>query len=152
MATAAFAKRGDARATALRRESAKRNIKLPHMLARRRVAGAIRFEDERQRLIEVATTGYIDHADRFIPGSLATSLAEADVEIDPSREPRDPDSRPLWVTRDGKVLGVVSFERGSPTAALAIEALRARNAKARFVYVVERSTKSRAIRRRARRH
>lgn len=137
LATAAFAKRGDARARALRAESARRHIALPQLLRRRRLAGAIRFEDNNGRLIEVATTAYIDRAALAVHDSLATALAAADVELDPARDPRDTDLRPLWVAREGEALGAVSFERREPSVLSAIEALRARNPKARFVYLSE---------------
>ena len=104
LATAAFAKRGDARASALRLESARRKIDLPHLSRRRRVAGAIRFEDDDGRLIEVATTAYVDRAALVVPDDLASALAEADVSLDPAQDPRDPDLRPLWVARDGRIL------------------------------------------------
>lgn len=138
LATAAFAKRGDARASALRLESARRKIDLPHLSRRRRVAGAIRFEDDDGRLIEVATTAYVDRAALVVPDDLASALAEADVSLDPAQDPRDPDLRPLWVARDGRILGVVSFERLEPALRAAIEALRTRNPKARFLHLSER--------------
>lgn len=135
LATAAFAKRGDARARALRAESAHRRIELPKLLRRRRLAGAIRFEDSIGRLIEVATTFYIDLAGLAVHESLATSLAAADINLDPARDPRDADLRPLWVARTGEALGAVSFERREPGVLSAIEALRLRNPKARFIYL-----------------
>lgn len=137
LAAAAFAKRGDARAAALRLESAHRKIELRQLLRRRRLAGAIRFEDDGGRLIEVATTAYIDRAALAVPDVLATSLAVADVSLDPASDPRDPDLRPLWVSRDGRILGAVAFERREPAVLAAIEALRTRNPKARFVYLSE---------------
>lgn len=137
LATAAFAKRGDARARALREESMRRDIALPQLLRRRRLAGAIRFEDNSGRLIEVATTAYVDRAALLVHDSLATSLAAAEVAIDPARDPRDPDLRPLWVAREGETLGAVSFERREPSVLSAIEALRARNPQTRFIYLSE---------------
>lgn len=137
LATAAFAKRGDARARALRAESVRRHIDLPRLLRRRRLAGAIRFEDYNGRLIEVATTAYIDFAALSVRDSLATSLAAAGVELDPSRDPRDTDLRPLWVAREGEALGAVSFERREPSVMSALETLRQRNPNARFIYLSE---------------
>ena len=135
IATAAFAKRGDARAKALRRESARRQIVLPPVQRRRRLAGTIRFEDEFGALVEVATTAYVGRGELEIPGSMASSLAEADIELDPGRDPRDPDVRPLWVARAGRVIGVVSFERREPIGASVVDILRARNPSARFVHL-----------------
>jgi cation transport ATPase len=133
--TAAFAKRGDARAKALRRESARRQIILPQVQRRRRLAGAIRFEDEFGALLEVATTGYVERGELVIPDALAPSLAEAGIELDSKRDPRDPDVRPLWVARSGRVIGVVGFERGEPIGGSVVEILQARNPNARFVYL-----------------
>lgn len=135
IATAAFAKRGDARAMALRSESAGRQIRLPEVQRRRRLAGAIRFEDEFGALTEVATTAYVERAELAIPDALAPSLTEAGIEIDPDHDPRDPDLRPLWVARGGRVIGVVAFERREPFGGSVVAALRARNPKNRFVYL-----------------
>jgi len=135
IATAAFARRGDARAKALLGESARRQIVLPQVQRRRRVAGAIRFEDESGALIEVATSAYADLAALVIPDALARSLAEAGVELVPTREPPDPDIRPLWVARAGRVIGVVAFERREPFGAAVVETLRARNPNNRYVYL-----------------
>jgi cation transport ATPase len=135
IATAAFARRGDARAKALLGESARRQIALPQVQRRRRVAGAIRFVDEFGALVEVATTAYVDLAALVIPDALAPSLAEAGVALDPALEPRDPDIRPLWVARAGRVIGVIAFERREPFGASVVETLRARNPNNRYVYV-----------------
>jgi cation transport ATPase len=135
IATAAFAKRGDARAKALRAESAGRQIQLPELLRRRRLAGAIRFEDEFGALVEVATTAYVERAELVMPGALVPSLTEAGIEIDPDRDPRDPDIRPLWVARSGRVIGAVAFERKEPFGASVVAALRVRNPNNRFVYL-----------------
>jgi cation transport ATPase len=135
IATAAFAKRGDARAKALRVESAGRRIQLPEVQRRRRLAGAIRFEDGFGGLIEVATTAYVERAELVIPDALMPSLAQVGIEIDPDRDPRDPDIRPLWVARSGRVIGVVAFERKEPFGGAVVAALRARNKNNRFVYL-----------------
>ena len=135
IAAAAFAKRGDARAKALRAESAQRQLKLPQLQHRRRVAGAIRFEDESGALVEVATTTYVKNAELAIPDALASSLAEAGVALDPAREPHDADIRPLWVARNGRVIGVVAFERREPFGGSVVETLRKRNPSNRFVYL-----------------
>jgi len=135
IATAAFAKRGDARAKALRKESARRQIVLPPVQHRRRLAGTIRFEDEFGALVEVATTAYVGRGELEIPGSMASFLAEADIELDPRRDPQDPDVRPLWVARAGRVIGVVAFERREPIGGSVVDILRARNPNARFVHL-----------------
>lgn len=135
IATAAFVKRGDARAYALRAECDRRQIQLPEVLRRRRLAGAIRFEDEFGALAEVATTAYVERTELVIPDGLAPSLIEAGIEIDPDRDPRDPDIRPLWVARNGRVIGAVAFERKEPFGGSVVAALRARNPKNRFVYL-----------------
>ena len=135
MATAAFVKRGDARAKALREESERLQIKLPHIQHRRRVAGAIRFDDEFGALVEVATTAYVERAGLVFPDALASFLAEAGVEPDPKLDPSDTDLRPLWVARSGRVIGVVAFERSEPIGRSVIETLRKRNPKNRFLYL-----------------
>ena len=135
IATAAFIKRGDARAKALREESDRRQIVLPDIKHRRRLAGAIRFEDEFGELLEVATTAYVERAALAIPDVLASFLAEADVELDPSLDPSDPDIRPLWVARAGRVIGVVTFDRKEPIGRSVVETLRRRNPKNRFLYI-----------------
>ena len=93
IATAAFVKRGDARAKALREESARLQIAPPHIQHRRRLAGAIRFEDDSGALLEVVTTAYVERAGLVIPDALAPFLGRLGVELDPSLEPRDPDIR-----------------------------------------------------------
>ena len=139
VATAAFVKRGDARARALREESDRREIVLPQIQHRRRVAGAIRFEDESGQLLEVATTAYVERAALAIPDGLASFLAEADVSLDPDLDPRDPDIRPLWVVREGCVIGVVTFERNEPIGLSVVETLRKRNPNNRFIYLTSAS-------------
>jgi cation transport ATPase len=135
IATAAFARRGDARAKALLRESVRRQIVLPQVQCRRRVAGAIRFEDKLGALVEVATAAYVNLAALEAPDALAPTLAGAGVELDPAREPHDPDIRPLWVARDGRVIGIVAFERREPSGASVVEMLRARNPNNRYLYL-----------------
>jgi cation transport ATPase len=135
VATVAFVKRGDARAKALREESGRCQIVLPHIQHRRRVAGAIRFDDDSGELLEVATTAYVERAALAIPDALASFLAEAGVELDPNLDPRDPDLRPLWVARAGRVVGVVTFERRESIGRSVVEALRKRNANNRFIYL-----------------
>jgi len=135
VATAAFAKRGDLRARALRRESARRQILLPQVQRRRRLAGAIRFEDEFGALLEVTTTAYVDRGELELPKTLSLALDETGIDLDPRLDPKDPDLRPLWVARAGRIVGVVSFERGEPIGGAVIDALQARNPNARFVHL-----------------
>jgi cation transport ATPase len=141
IATAAFVRRGDARAKALREESDRRQTLLPQIQQRRRLAGAIRFEDESGELLEVATTAYVERAALTIPDVLAPFLAEAGVELDPNLDPRDPDVRPLWVARAGRVIGVITFERKEPIGRSVIETLRRRNPKNSFLYISSASQK-----------
>ena len=142
LATTAFARRGDARAAALRKASAQRGIELPDTFRRRRVAGAIRFEDEFGMEVEVATTSYVNYMELAVPHTLAPALAEAEITTDPKHDPSDPDLRSLWITRGGKIIGAVAFKRSAPFGRSVVETLQARNPKARFVYLAKSRQKS----------
>lgn len=142
LATTAFARRGDARAAALRKASAQRRIVLPDTFRRRRVAGAIRFEDESGVEVEVATTLYVNHMELAVPQNLAQALAEAKIASHPKQDPSDPDLRPLWIARAGKIIGAVAFKRSAPFGRSVVETLQARNPKARFVYLAKSRQKS----------
>jgi len=143
-ATAAFPASQNERARALLAQSIKQYAPIPGIAQRERHAGSIRYRDSDDRLLEVATPAYIAAAGVTVPSLIAEALAASPYAWDPQSDRGDNESysrmepflRPLWILRDGEVLGVVTFRRqGEQEAREVIAALKARNKRARFVYI-----------------
>jgi hypothetical protein len=123
----------------------------------RRRAGVARFRDHLGSQIEVAAPWYLAAAGISIPKRLLTAV-QARAGAGETKTPRgkgrarrsdrppaaahdQPQHEqdvvpPLWVLREGTVLGVVSFARsGEPVGASVLAALRARNQRAELVYL-----------------
>jgi len=146
-ATSAFPAYQNNRARALMEECLKQGAPLLEISQRSRQAGVITYRDAEGRLIEVATPAYVESKGVKVPSALAATVAAAPSAWAPqARNSRqkavphpEPQVRPLWVIRDGVVLGVVTFQRnGELEGAEVIATLRARNAKARFVHISKR--------------
>ena len=116
--------------------------------ARSRHAGVTRYRNGLGEVIEVATPGYLAAANVEVPQGLrSTSSARRGKASSKAKSRRvelvgrestvdDHALRPLWVLRDGAVLGVVSFARtGEPLGAEIVSLLRREHARARIVYL-----------------
>lgn len=109
-----------------------------------RHAGVIRYLNGVGEVIEVASPGYLRVANIEIPLALRSPAAARRpksksrrvelVERDVTHE--EPALRPLWVLRNGAVLGVVSFARtGEPLGSAVVPLLRSEHPSARILYV-----------------
>jgi cation-transporting P-type ATPase C len=131
-ATAAFPPSQNERARALQAQSIKQRTPIPEIHQRERHAGAIHYRDSDTRLLVIAAPAYIAAAGISVPSQIVEAVAALDRESDSA----DPFLRPLWVLRDGEILGVITFRRqGEPEGREVIAALKARNKRARFVYL-----------------
>jgi cation transport ATPase len=142
--TAAFPASQNERARALTAKSIKQGVPIPEIFRRSRHAGAIRYRDSGNSLLEIAAPAYIAEAGVNVPSRIAQAVAASPYAWSPQREGglnestphKEPLLRPLWVLRDGEVLGVVTFRRqGEQEGIPVIAALKARNKRASFVYI-----------------
>ncbi|MGA2410920.1 MAG: ATPase [Candidatus Binataceae bacterium] len=142
-ATAAFPFAANAQARALIDRSDSQSIAIPAISQLSRHAGALRYLDSADRLAEVAASQYVAAVGVKIPSALAAAVEGSRyVQKREAHEGRgilshpDPDLRPLWVLRDGQVLGAVAFRReGQPEGIEVIAALQAENKRARLAYI-----------------
>jgi manganese/zinc-transporting P-type ATPase C len=139
---AAFPISQNERASALQAESGKRGLPTPEIFDRERHAGAIRYRDSDDHLLEIAAPAYVAALGISLPASIAEAVHASPHAWDPRRTANesigheDPLLRPLWVLRDGEVFGVITFRRhGEPEGVRVIAELKARNQRARFVYI-----------------
>jgi manganese/zinc-transporting P-type ATPase C len=139
---AAFPASHNERASALQTESLRRGLPTPEIIDRERHAGAIRYRDRDNHVLEIAAPAYIAALGISLPASIAGAVETSPYAWDPRRtgnEPvghEDPLLRPLWVLRDGKIFGVITFRRhGAPEGTRVVAELKARNQRARFVYI-----------------
>jgi cation transport ATPase len=144
-ATAAFPDSSNEQAHALFDRSDKQSVAVPAVTQLSRHAGAIRYLDSANRLAEVAAPHYVAAVGVEIPPALAAAVSDSryveNAAIDGSRifSHSEPNLRPLWVLREGQVLGVVTFRRErEPEAIEVIAALQAENKRARLVYISSR--------------
>jgi cation transport ATPase len=145
--TAAFPASHNERASALQAESARRGVPIPEVFERARHAGAIRYRDGDNRLLEISAPAYIASLGIELPSAIAGAVAASPEAWAPRRgggndsiQHDDPLLRPLWVLRDGEVLGVVTFRRqGEQQGIPVVATLKARNKRARFVYISSRA-------------
>jgi cation transport ATPase len=143
-AAAAFPASHYERSSALLAQSVKYGTPLPEIFQRSRHAGTIRFFDSDNHLLEIAAPAYIAAAEVNIPSVIAEAVAASRYAWNPHGEGgsnesvthKEPLLRPIWVLRNGEVLGVVTFRRqGEQEGIQVIAALKARNKRARFVYI-----------------
>lgn len=123
----------------------------PNATAVSRRAGVARFRDHLGSQVEVAAPWYLAAAGISIPKRLlaaaqtgaagATKASRTKSRTRRTDRPVAPVSDepvvpPLWVLREGAVLGVVKFARsGEAEGSQVVAALRAQNPRAQFVYV-----------------
>jgi manganese/zinc-transporting P-type ATPase C len=143
-ATAAFPASQNERADALRAECTKRRLSIPQVFQRTRHAGAILYRDCDNRLLEIVAPDRLKAQSISVPNWITESVAASPFSLAPpsqgggneSTALAEPFLRPLWVLRDGEVLGVIAFRRqGAPEGREVITALKARNKRARFAYI-----------------
>ena len=134
--TSAFPAFQNERARALMDEALNRRAPLLEITNRARHAGSISYLDPEGDTIEVATSAYVESRKIKVPSAIADAMAE--VKNGRHNQEREPLLRPLWVIRNGTILGVVTFERtGELEAVETIAVLKARNPRATFVYISE---------------
>ncbi|ACK51761.1 E1-E2 ATPase-associated domain protein [Methylocella silvestris BL2] len=141
-ATAAFPVSQNERAYALLALSLERNAAIPAIRQRARHAGVIRYRDADDNVLEVATPAYAAASGLPIPPALAKAAGASIGAADPRRRraeggnPDEPLLRPLLILKNGEALGAVTFRRhGKAEGTEVVAALKARNRRARFVYV-----------------
>jgi manganese/zinc-transporting P-type ATPase C len=134
-ATAAFPLSQNERARALAGRSVRQEVSIPEISHRQRRAGAICYRDREDRQVEVAISAHINNSNVDIPSSVTDAVA-ASGAANGSGGYIEFFLRPLWIVRDGELLGAITFRRhGEPEGAEVIGALQARNKRSRFVYI-----------------
>ena len=92
-----------------------------------RHAGASRFRDAEGSTIEVAATPFLRARGIAAPPAFESYAAEIS---------RDPAQRPLWVLRNGHIIGVVRFaRRGDPAGRQLVRAIKSHDRRARVIYL-----------------
>jgi cation transport ATPase len=128
-ALAARGAAGGDRRVALAMFSSNAALARPKADAVRYHVGVTRYRDDTGSAIDVATTEHVVASNIAVPAGLRQALTREDGE-------RDPSVRPLWVSRNGRIIGVVSFARtGEAVGKRVVVALREQNRRARVVYV-----------------
>jgi cation transport ATPase len=104
-----------------------------------RFAGVTRYRDGHGRAVEIATSQYLAASGIDVPASLQpiaqprAKAAARRVQTDVSHLPHS--LHPIWVLRDGEVIGVLSFEPGREhIGSQVVTALKLQNKRARIVY------------------
>jgi cation transport ATPase len=113
----------------------------PGFEASERAPGVTRYRDRSGSTIEIAASAYLSLAKIEVPARLQPALAPRSA--DPSsrrtvteRGESERSLRPLWVLRDGSLIGVVTFARsGEAVGKALVAALRAQSPRARFLYL-----------------
>ncbi len=145
--TSAFPAYQNNRARALMEQCLEHGAPLLEITQRARHAGVIAYRDAEGRQIEVASHAYVEAHKTKIPPALAKAFAKAPgawaPDVAKKKVPHhEPQLRPLWVLREGKVLGAVTFQRsGELEGVEVIATLKARNPRAHFVHVSSRPQK-----------
>ena len=145
-ACAAFPMFQNERSRSLLDACVRERVPVPEITRRIRDAGVIRYQDDGGHTVEVAAPAYVSAKGYHVPATLADRVVRRGaaahrlmVKRHQPEFPDEPQLRPLWVVRDGQVLGAVTFQRsGELEAVEVIETLRARNRRASFVYVTNR--------------
>jgi len=142
-AAAAFPSHQNERVRALVDRCGRQGVPILAISQRSRHAGAVRYLDHDNRFIEIASPAYIAAMGINVAAPIAKAIATSPYAWEPRGDGakeaiphREPFLRPLWVLRDVRVLGVITFSRqGESQGTQVIAALKARNKRARFVYV-----------------
>jgi cation-transporting P-type ATPase C len=125
------------RSRALQAFASKRNVAPPRPESVRRFAGVIRYADDLGSQIEIATPSYLGASKIAVPPRFQNDRGwrNGASGTEPATQ-HDPSLRPLYVLRDGDVIGVVAFARtGEMVGRQAAAALAAHNERARVVYL-----------------
>jgi cation transport ATPase len=126
---AAAAARRDGRSEqsrALLAFAARRGVSLPKPQAFERLSGVARYRDAEGHTIEVATPEQIAATGVPVPHLPSRLRRRAVARADSALASGEPGLRPLWVLKDGAVLGVISLSRtGASAGRRAVAALRA---------------------------
>jgi manganese/zinc-transporting P-type ATPase C len=135
-ATAAFPIFQNERARALFAESVQARAPIPEIFHHVRKAGAISYRDGEGHHVEIAAPAYITAQGIRVPASITDGIAASSTGRKESGPLEEVSLRPLYVLRDDKVLGTVTFHRqGEREGKEIIATLRARNKRARFIYI-----------------
>ena len=135
-ATAAFPIDQNDRARALFAKSVEAQAPIPEIFQRARKAGVISYRDGEGRHLEIAAPAFIAAKGIRIPASVSDGLAATASGRKKSELNDEVPLRHLYVVRDDKVLGAVTFHRqGEWEGKEIIAALQARNKRARFIYI-----------------
>jgi cation transport ATPase len=128
---------------ALRAYASQRELTQPNGTSVQRFAGGIRYRSPRGKTVEIARTSYVLSSNAKIPDRFREALHEHGARPRRGRgtevSRRDLSLDPLWVLRNGVVIGAISFARnGEPLARNLVAALRAQNRRARIIHVSRR--------------
>ena len=144
-AASAFPTFQNMRARALFQQCVLLRVSLQEISERQRKAGVVSYRDTEASLVEIAAPGYLTALGTRIPSSVAAAVAasssawarrEDRARKHPAIAHEESQLRPLWVIRDGKVLGVVTFQRSGDLEGLEVIAtLKARNSQATFLHL-----------------
>lgn len=127
-AWAALASSRSERARALASYAAQRGLPAPSATLVTHAAGAIRYRDALTRAIEVASPRYCAATGVELPAGWSGARS-----VEPTA------TRTLWVLRDGRAIGAVSFARsGELVGKDVIAALKLQNRRARLLYLSRR--------------
>ena len=120
------------RSYALLSASVRLDAPIPAISGRARHAGAVRYVDAANHVVDIASPAYVEAAGLRIPPAIAKrSLPSAAEE-----QEKEHLLRPLWVILDGEPIGVVTFRRSAELEAKdVVAALAARNPRARFIHM-----------------
>jgi cation transport ATPase len=103
-------------------------------------AGVARYRDHSGAAIEVATAQHVAASKIGVPPAFRQTLAQHAMASEPRSQIEvpagGPSLRPLWVSRNGEVIGVVSFARtGEMVGKRVVAAIKAQDGRARLVYL-----------------
>jgi cation transport ATPase len=99
-------------------------------------AGVVSYRDDTGSEIEIATQFYLSSAKLEVPSELRSSRPAARGRRAPTSTTDDAALGPLWVLRDGRVIGSVSFTRAREVVGRSVvTAIRELRPKLRIVYL-----------------
>jgi cation-transporting P-type ATPase C len=115
--------------------AARRKLEPVKSLSVHRHAGATRYRDRAGHKIEIVTSDYLSAAGIEPPAHFRTVLVRRAARGPEGVVAKDETSSSLWVVRNGKVIGVISFSRtGEIVGKPLVAALAARDPRARIIY------------------
>jgi cation transport ATPase len=137
-ALTASAKPRDERGRALSTIASSLTAPYPNVEPLRHHAGVTRYRDSSGNAIEVATAEYVSALKIEVPKSFELPLSQPSKASDGRKDIHDDEAalRPLWVLRNGQVIGAVSFARsGELVGKQLVASIKTNNKRARFVYL-----------------